>query len=260
MRLPAATLLLCAFTATFAFAQVPLKPSPNAQNSDAAKVDALKLNATEMDAAKTGGVKTEPPNTDTASMDAAATPTGSGGTVAPAAESAPVVVPTRPLSDTSRSAKERAQLSADDSDAALDKALGLTSTDDGSAEPDSMGLSALKTLIMMAIVVGLIYLTLNVGLRRMMGIKSGPLGGKVGLVNVVERIPLEQRRTLFVLKAAGEYLLVGTSEGGMTLISKLDTAEVERLQRERGSAQAQLSPFFQKLLSGQKKSGPPPQA
>lgn len=174
----------------------------------------------------------------------------------------PVIVPEHPLADTSHSAEERARLQPDDSDAALDKALGLDKKpeDDAAAEPDALGFQLIKTLFTLALVVGLIYLSLNYGLRKLMGIKGAPLGGKGGVVSVLERIPLEQRRTLFVLKAAGEYLLVGTSEGGMTLISKLDSAEVERIQRERGAAQVQLSPFFQKLLSGQKKSGPPPQA
>lgn len=176
---------------------------------------------------------------------------------------APVIVPERPLSDTSRATEEAKKLAPGDTDAELDKALGLDKLDkkdEAAPEAEGLGVQLIKTLFMLAVVVGLIYLVLNVGLRKMMGLKGAPLGGAGGVVSVIERIPLEQRRTMFVVKAAGEYLLVGTSEGGMATLAKLDTAEVERIQRERGSAPAQLSPFFQKLLSGQKKSGPPPQA
>lgn len=219
--------------------------------SDAANSDATKSDVTKSDASKS-------PAVDVVKSDAV-----KSDTVEPVKPNdPPVIVPQRPLSDTSASAEERAKLVPDDSDAALDRELGLSpkSSDAEAAEPDALGVQLIKTLLMLGLVVALIYLVLNFGLRRLMGIKSGALGGRSGVVDVIERVPLEQRRTLFVLKAAGEYLLVGTSEGGMTLISKLDTAEVERIQRERGSAQVQLSPFLQKLLSGQKKRGTPPQA
>lgn len=234
MRLFPATAALCALLATSAFAVDPVvAPADAAPEAKKIAADPVVV-----------------------PVDAAA-PAGQYGPQ----EQKPVVVPERPLSDTSASAAERARLNPEDSDAVLDKKLGLSPTiDDPSSAPDALGYQLIKTLFALALVVGIIYLTLNYGLRRLMGLKAGPLGGRSGVVDVVERIPLEQRRTLFVVKAAGEYLLVGTSEGGMTLISKLDTAEVERIQREQKPSPLQLSPFFQKLLSGQKKRGPPPQA
>jgi flagellar protein FliO/FliZ len=76
---------------------------------------------------------------------------------------------------------------------------------------------------------------------------------------VVERVPLDQRRALFVLKAADEYLLVGSGEGGLQLLSKLDTQAVERIRAERPppSTVVPLSPFLQKLLSRRTGSTPP---
>ncbi len=113
----------------------------------------------------------------------------------------------------------------------------------------------LRTLVVLGIVLAVIYLTLNFGLRRLMGLKGLP-SGHASVVTLLERVPLDQKRALFVVKAAGEYLLVGGADGGLSLIAKLDAAEVERLQRERVATPLALSPFLQKLLT--RRGGPPP--
>ncbi|HEX8441217.1 flagellar biosynthetic protein FliO [Archangium sp.] len=116
-------------------------------------------------------------------------------------------------------------------------------------EPESLSWMLLRTLMLFGAVVACIYLTLNVGLRRLMGLQGVPVG-RASVVSVVERVPLDQRRTLFVLKAAGEYLLVGGGESGLQLLSKLDTEAVERIRSERPPANViPLSPFLQKLLA-----------
>jgi flagellar biogenesis protein FliO len=116
-------------------------------------------------------------------------------------------------------------------------------------EPESLGWMLLRTVLVFGLVVLSIYLTLNVGLRRLMGLQGVPMG-RPSVVSVVERVALDQRRTLFVLKAADEYLLVGGGEGGLQLLSKLDTESVERIRAERPPANVvPLSPFLQKLLA-----------
>jgi flagellar biogenesis protein FliO len=116
-------------------------------------------------------------------------------------------------------------------------------------EPESLTWMLLRTLMLFGAVVACIYLTLNVGLRKLMGLQGVPVG-RASVVSVVERVPLDQRRTLFVLKAAGEYLLVGGGESGLQLLSKLDTEAVERIRSERPPAPViPLSPFLQKLLA-----------
>ena len=120
-----------------------------------------------------------------------------------------------------------------------------------------LGWTLARTMLVLAMVIGLAWLTLNVGLRRLLGIK--PIVG-TNLVTVLERVPLDQKRSLFVVEAAGEILLVGGGEGALALISKLDRAEVEKLRATRAEQQPiQLSPFLQKLL-GRKDSAPPPPA
>ncbi len=106
----------------------------------------------------------------------------------------------------------------------------------------------------MAFVIGAIYITLNFGLRRLMGVRGV---GSAHLVAVMERTVLDQKRSLLVVRAAGEYLLLGASDQGVNLIHKLDTQEVERLEREsRAQVSPGISPFLQKLLA--RKGGPPP--
>jgi flagellar protein FliO/FliZ len=126
-------------------------------------------------------------------------------------------------------------------------------------EQESLGWTLVRTLLLLAAVLAMIYLTLNVGLRRLMGLQSVGMG-RQPVVTVVERVALDQRRTLFVLKAADEYLLVGGGEGGLQLLSKLDTQAVERIRAESPRPSAlPISPFLQKLLSRRSGSSTPPQ-
>ena len=124
----------------------------------------------------------------------------------------------------------------------------------GAGEELNLGWTLFRTALVLGIVVALAYLTLNVGLRRLMGIKSIP--GASGVVSVLERIPLDQKRVLFVVKAANEVLLIGGSDLSLSLITKLDPAEVEKLKAPP-SPPLQLSPFLQKLL-GRKEAPPAP--
>lgn len=120
----------------------------------------------------------------------------------------------------------------------------------------NLGWTLVRTIIVLGMVIGLVYLSLNVGLRKLLGIK--PVVG-TSLVTVLERVSLDQKRSLFVVQAAGEVLLIGGSENSLTLISKLDAAEVDKLRAQPNApAPIQLSPFLQKLLG--KKDAPPPPA
>jgi flagellar protein FliO/FliZ len=47
------------------------------------------------------------------------------------------------------------------------------------------------------------------------------------LMDVVARVPLEPRRSLYVVEVAGKTLLVGTSEMGLSVLTELDAAEVK---------------------------------
>jgi flagellar biogenesis protein FliO len=53
------------------------------------------------------------------------------------------------------------------------------------------------------------------------------------LLDVVARVPLEPRRSLYVVAVAGKTLLVGTSEMGLSVLSELDAGEVRARVAER---------------------------
>ncbi len=123
----------------------------------------------------------------------------------------------------------------------------------------SLGSVAFQTFLALGIVILMVYLTLNYGLRRMMGLRPVSGGGKVRLVDVVERVALDQKKSIYVVKAAGEYLLVGGSDGGLSLISRLDPEAVAQLQAQAPAPRPPtISPFLQKLLS--RRDGTPPKA
>ena len=112
-----------------------------------------------------------------------------------------------------------------------------------------------RTFVVLGLVIAVIYLTLNHGLRRLMGI-SAP-GKSPGVLQVVDQVSLDQKQRLYVVRAAGEYLLVGGADGGLSLLSKLDPAKVDELRAARPAAPAvTLSPLLQKLLG--KRGVPPP--
>jgi flagellar protein FliO/FliZ len=60
------------------------------------------------------------------------------------------------------------------------------------------------------------------------------------LMGVVARLPLEPRRSLYVVEVAGKTLLVGTSEMGLSLLSELDAGQVR--------AQVAARPSFGELV------------
>lgn len=118
-----------------------------------------------------------------------------------------------------------------------------------------LGWSLVRTIVVLGVVVALAWVTLNVGLRKLMGI--GPAAGRRGIISVLERVPLDQKRTLYVVKAGDEVLLLGASDLSVNFLSKLDAKAVEEAAKPAG--QVTLSPFLQKLL-GKKEAPPPPPA
>jgi flagellar protein FliO/FliZ len=118
----------------------------------------------------------------------------------------------------------------------------------------SLGWTALRLMLALGIVIASIYITLNYGLRRLMN-QRGISGGR-SMITILERVHLEPKKTLFVIQAGSEYLLLGGGEGSLTLLAKLDPEEVQRLQKE---APPDQTPFLQKLLS-RRGPRPPPSA
>jgi flagellar protein FliO/FliZ len=90
------------------------------------------------------------------------------------------------------------------------------------SEP-SYGAFLLQTLLVLAVVCIVAWAVLRFGVRRL------HLGGAHGPLRIVARLPLEARRSLYIVDAAGKLLLIGVSEGGpMAVLAELDPAAVEQ--------------------------------
>ena len=115
-------------------------------------------------------------------------------------------------------------------------------------DADGLGRTLFTTFLSLGVIMTLIYLTLNFGLRRLMVARGIPFG-RPGVVKVVERVSLDPKRVLFVVGAAGEYLLVGSAGHGLSLITALDADEVERVLDRGNATSAKPGAFLRKLLS-----------
>ncbi|MFZ9888362.1 MAG: FliO/MopB family protein [Myxococcota bacterium] len=73
--------------------------------------------------------------------------------------------------------------------------------------------SFVKSMFMLALVLGLAYLVLHQGLGRLV---QRTQGGR--RVRVVERVPLEQRRSLYLVEVDGQEILLAGTDGGITPI------------------------------------------
>lgn len=171
---------------------------------------------------------------------------------AAAPEAAQQVAPVEPLRD------EAAAPVLPDPKAVREPEIPRSEPPELAAEELNLGWALFRTFIALAMVVALAYLLLNVGLRRLLGIRAAT-GASV--VTVLERVALDQKRSLFVVEAAGEVLLLGGAENSLSLITKLDRAHLEQAKTATAApGPVQLSPLLKKLLGRQEPPPPPPPA
>ncbi|MBK9033377.1 MAG: flagellar biosynthetic protein FliO [Myxococcales bacterium] len=76
----------------------------------------------------------------------------------------------------------------------------------------------LLTTVLLLIAVCVVAVVVVRLLRR--GLEGRPVGER--LVTVLARVPLEPRRSLYVVRVGGKTLLLGASEGGLGLVTELD--------------------------------------
>ena len=108
------------------------------------------------------------------------------------------------------------------------------------------GPSLLGTLLRMvfglAFIIVLIFFTLNYGARKLFNL--GPVDGS--LVRVLERVPLEPKKSVYVVQVGDEYLLLGVGEREISLISKLDPVQTAAAIARRKEV-APGKPFWERL-------------
>ena len=112
------------------------------------------------------------------------------------------------------------------------------------AEPGGYGLFLFETLVILALVCVAAWAFIRFGVRRLH--PTG--GGRRGPLRLVARLPLEPRRTLFIVEAAGKTFLVGASEHGpLTSLAELDPAEVAAAVAAGAPARVPMPSFLEFL-------------
>ena len=100
-------------------------------------------------------------------------------------------------------------------------------------------LEYVKLIATLAAVVAFAVLVLRVWASRLSGVpaaRNGPL-------QVICRMSLESRKTLYVLRAGSGYLLLAASDAGVEFLTHLDAAEIQAVIQERSGTPAGGSGF-----------------
>lgn len=105
-----------------------------------------------------------------------------------------------------------------------------------------VGASYGDLLVTSLIVLGVVCVAAFVAVRVFGRLLSTGRARGAHLMNVVSRVPLEPRRSLYVVEVAGKTLLVGTSEMGLSVLTELDTQAVE--------ARRVVQPTFGEMVRG----------
>ena len=108
----------------------------------------------------------------------------------------------------------------------------------GNGAGASYGDLLITSLVVLAVVCVAAFVAVRVFGRLL---ASGRARG-AHLMDVVARVPLEPRRSLYVVEVAGKTLLVGTSEMGLSVLSELDGSAVR--------ARVVETPTFAELVKG----------
>jgi flagellar protein FliO/FliZ len=92
---------------------------------------------------------------------------------------------------------------------------------------ESAGASYGDLLVTSLIVLGAVCVAAYVAVRVVGRVLATGRARGAHLMDVIARVPLEPRRSLYVVEVAGKALLVGTSEMGLTVLTELDAGEVK---------------------------------
>ncbi|MCL2178411.1 MAG: flagellar biosynthetic protein FliO [Proteobacteria bacterium] len=107
-----------------------------------------------------------------------------------------------------------------------------------------LGWMLFQTLLVLAGVILLAYILLSWGGKRLLRLRDGR--GR-GAIWVVERVSVDARKSLLLVKVVKDYFLLSNGERELTVLSKLDAEEVEQaLSSSKPSGEPGL--FLKKLL------------
>ena len=108
----------------------------------------------------------------------------------------------------------------------------IASAADGSGQEFSFLASFLQMIAALALVVGLILVTWHFSGKLMRGLPAGnPLHSKH--IRLVETRYMGPKKALLLVEVGGEYLLLSSSDSGLTLIKQIDMLEEIEVIEER---------------------------
>jgi flagellar biosynthetic protein FliO len=126
----------------------------------------------------------------------------------------------------------------------------------------------LRTILALALVVGLIFLARHLLRRFGVPVRARPAGGDV--MEVLARSPVSQRQQLLLVRLGGRLVLVGAGPSGMSALCEVtDAQEVQSLlkaiEQSKGGAFADIfrrksKEFSSKVVSSTGPGTPPPDA
>jgi flagellar biosynthetic protein FliO len=123
------------------------------------------------------------------------------------------------------------------------------------AELPSLGGSIALSFVSLGVVCLLAYVALRWLARRGVGQGAGPL-------KVLARCPLEPRRSVYLIEAAGRCFLVGVGDGPMALLAEVDATAV-KVDVDAGAPAARFGDVLARVLargSAAVRRAPPPPA
>ncbi len=118
--------------------------------------------------------------------------------------------------------------------------------------PRSYVAQLLQTVLMLVAICALAYLLLGKLLPKFLGMTAVGRRAMIaapaqGLLHVVDRLPLDPRRMLMVVRVGEEHFLVGVADQSMTLLARLDDSSFAEAL-EAGDRGAKLLGPFARLL------------
>lgn len=90
-----------------------------------------------------------------------------------------------------------------------------------------------KTVLVLGAVCLLAYVVLGRLLPRLLNIPAP--GASRRIIQVVDRLPVDQKRSVMLIKLADRHYLIGVTEHGISLLSQVDEHDVDRALHEAES-------------------------
>ncbi len=118
----------------------------------------------------------------------------------------------------------------------------------GPAADLNFGLLALQMIAVLAFVLLLVYVVLRKVLPFFVPGAVNAAGNQT--VRVLERLPIDQRRSILVVKVQDRVFLIGSAEGQINVLMELDAEKVEALKPKPASpSRGVLDSWTRKVLS-----------